>query len=228
MSQKGEETGFLHLGKGPYFASEASSLLVPGRSDLKWQLQLPEERLGRVFIEKWALLTTQCTEHDRSSPERSKEIRRASPLGAVERLINKPGIVLRIIHNGILGVGIAKLVNLGLIPRADGEPVLVGIVANFLALVEVADRPITEYIATEVDGNLLVEVDILAVLVQALHAGRAGILGSISLCRVRSVRRPGVHRQRDCLGDLLEQEAVWHCHRRGAFSCSDKETDSSQ
>lgn len=119
---------------------------------------------------------------------RSSQVLRASPLGAVKRLINEPSVVLRVIDDRVLGIGIAKLINLSPFSRADGEPVFVGVLADLLTLVEVANRPITEDVTAEIDGNLFVQVDVFAVFVQALDTCRAGILGSIALRGVCSVR----------------------------------------
>lgn len=139
-------------------------------------------------------------------------VARSSPLSAVERLINPPSVVLRVIDDWKLGVGIAQLINLRRVARTDGEPVEVGVRTDILAFVEVADQSAAEDVAAEVDSDLLVQVDVLAVLVHASDAGRGGVAGSISLGCVSSVGRPGEHRQGDCLGDLLEQETIRYSH----------------
>lgn len=120
--------------------------------------------------------------------------------------------MLRVIDNGKTAVARTQLVDLSRLPRADGKPIHIGVRANLLALVEVANQAITEDIAAEVDGDLLVEVDVLAVLVHALDAGDTGVLGGISLGCVGAVGGPGEHGQGDRLGNLLEEETVGHGH----------------
>lgn len=140
----------------------------------------------------------------------SDHIRRTSPLSAVKRLINPPSVMLRVKNNWVLCVWVTELVNLSRVSRADGEPVQIGIWTDVLALVEVADHTVTKDITAEADSNLLVEVDVFAVFMHALDAGDAGVLGCIALCRVGAIGGPGEHWQRDGLGDLLKQKAVWH------------------
>lgn len=120
-----------------------------------------------------------------------------STLSAVKRLINPPCIVLRVVNDGVIGVGITHLVDLGRIAGADGEPIDVGVFADLLALVETSNQTGTKDIAAEIDGNLFVEVDVVTVLLHTLHTGLVARLGSISLGSMGAIGRPGIHWQRD-------------------------------
>lgn len=139
-------------------------------------------------------------------------------LGAVKRLINPPSVVLRVINDGVIRVGITHLVDLGGIAGADSEPIQVGVITNLLALVEVSDQAWAKDVAAEVNGNLLVEIDVVAVLFHTLHTGLIARLGSVSLGSMGSIGRPSIHWQRDRLGDGLEEEAARYGHVCGATS----------
>lgn len=113
-----------------------------------------------------------------------KEVRRIGSSSATERLINEPSIMLLIIDNGIGSIRITKLVDLSLIGSTDSEPVVVGILADLLTLVEETRNTRTKNIAAEVDGQLLVEVDIVTVLLQTLNGSCLRRFAGVSLCRV--------------------------------------------
>lgn len=113
-----------------------------------------------------------------------KEVRRIGSSSTTERLINEPSIMLLIIDNGIGSIRITKLVDLSLVDSTDSEPVVVGILANLLTFVEETRNTRTKNIAAEIDGQLLVEVDIVTVLLQALHRGRLRRFAGIPFRRV--------------------------------------------
>lgn len=113
-----------------------------------------------------------------------KEVRRIGSSSTTERLINEPSIMLLIIDNGIGSIRITKLVDLSLVDSTDSEPVVVGILANLLTFVEETRNTRTKNIAAEIDGQLLVEVDIVTVLLQALHGGSLRRFAGIPFRRV--------------------------------------------
>lgn len=112
-------------------------------------------------------------------------------LGASKRLIDPPSIVLRVVGNRVRRLLAAQPVDVGRIARGDGEPVLIGLGIDLLALVEVALHTGTEDIAAEVGRQLHVEVDILAVFVHALSVDLLHGLGGIALSVVGAVGCPG-------------------------------------
>lgn len=148
-------------------------------------------------------------------------------LSAVKRLINPPGIVLRVIDDGIIRVGITQLVDQGGIAGADGEPVEVGVITDLLALVEVPDQPRTKNVAAEVDSNLLVQVDVVAVLLHTLDAGFIARLAGVSLGGMGAIGRPSIHWQRDRFSDRLEQQAFRYGHICGTTGASSEEAERS-
>lgn len=145
---------------------------------------------------------------------------RRGTLSAVKRLINPPGTVLRVKHNWVVRVGITHLVDLRGIAGGNGEPIEVGIFTDLLALVEISDQARAKDIAAEVDGNLFVEVDVVAVLLHTLDAGFIARLGGVSLGGMGSIGRPSIHWQRDRLGDRLEEQTVRYGHACGATGAS--------
>lgn len=105
--------------------------------------------------------------------------------------------MLLIIHNRILLIRIAELINLGPLPRANSEPIHIGIIADFLALVEETNDTRSKDVAPEVGSQLPIQIDILTVFKQTLHVCDIGFFGGVSLCVVGAVGRPGVHWQCD-------------------------------
>lgn len=101
--------------------------------------------------------------------------------------------MLRVIDNGITRFLAAESVDLRAVTRADGKPVEIGIMADFLALVEISNETLAKHVAAEVNRKLLVQVDIFAVLSHALHARDIRLFRGISLGRVGSVGRPSEH-----------------------------------
>src|ERR1700712_4787244 len=89
--------------------------------------------------------------HVRPINRKSEKVGRVGPSGTIKRLINEPSVVLLIIDNGVGSIRITELVNLGLIPSTDCEPVLVGIAADLLALVKETGNPGTENITAEIN-----------------------------------------------------------------------------
>lgn len=169
------------------------------------------------IISPWAQqISFGCTYHfaylDESSLLRMRHWR--GTLSAVERLINPPGIVLRVKNNWVVRVGITHLVDLRGIAGADGEPIEVGVITDLLALVEISNQARAKDIAAEVDGNFLVEIDVVAVLLHTLNAGFIACLGGVSLSSVGSIGRPGEHWQRNRLGDRIEEQAIRYGHVR--------------
>ena len=97
--------------------------------------------------------------------------------------------MLLIIDNGIGSTLIAKLINLSLVSSTDSKPVLVGIVTDLLALIKESGQA-TEDVAAEVGGKLLVQIDVITVLLQAIDIGCFGGLAGIPLRCVRAVGGP--------------------------------------
>ena len=64
---------------------------------------------------------------------------------------------------------------------------------DILALVEIANETLAKDVAAEIHRQLLVQIDIFAVLSHTLHAGNVRLFGGITLGSVGSVRRPGEH-----------------------------------
>lgn len=71
--------------------------------------------------------------------------------------------MLLIIDDRIGGIGIAQLINLGLVASTDREPVLISVGVDFLALVKEAGYPRAEDIVSEIDSKFLIEIDVVAV-----------------------------------------------------------------
>lgn len=112
--------------------------------------------------------------------------------------------MLRVVYNGIARLLAAESVDLGTVAGANGEPVQIGIMADRLALVEESNEALAEDIAAEVNRKLLVQIDIVAVLLQTLDTGDIRFFGGKSLGSVGSIGGPGEHGKLDCLGNLGE------------------------
>lgn len=116
-------------------------------------------------------------------------------MSAVERLIDKPSIMLLVIDNWILLIRITELINLGPVPRANSEPIHIGIMTDFLALVEEPNNARSKNVTAEVGSQLPIQIDVFAVFKQTLHVCDIGFFGGVSLCVVGAVGRPSVYWQ---------------------------------
>lgn len=149
-------------------------------------------------------------------------------LSAIKRLINPPSIMLRVVDDRILSVGITHLVDQGRIAGANSKPIEVRVVADLLALIEESDQTGTEDIAAEINGNLFVQVDVVAVLLHTLHTGLVARLSGVSLGSMSAIGRPSIHWQRDRLRDGFEEQAVRYGHVCGTASASCEEAQCAQ
>ena len=71
----------------------------------------------------------------------------ADAVGAGERFVAPVGVVLGVVHDRILRGRIAEFVDLRKVTGCDGEPVLIGVGAVVLALVEEPDRAGAEHVS---------------------------------------------------------------------------------
>lgn len=136
--------------------------------------------------------------------------------------------MLRVVDDRILSVGITHLVDQGRIAGADGKPIEVGVVPDLLALIEESNQTGAEDITAEINGNLFVQVDVVAVLLHTLHTGLVARLSGVSLGGMSAIGRPSIHWQRDRLGDGFEEQAVGYGHACGTASASCEEAQCPQ
>lgn len=109
--------------------------------------------------------------------------------------------MLLIEDNRVGSVGITKLIDLGLVSRANGEPILVGVGVDLLAFVEEPRHTVAKHITAEIHSQLLVQIDVIAVLFQAFYRWCVGRLRGESLGRVGAVGGPRRRRQGQLIGN---------------------------